>query len=69
MNILAVTFGKTQGYSIQNGIKRKIIMDDTTIQITFTKDDIAYLREKFDIEDKEDLYEAVWEMIGTYMEI
>ena len=44
-------------------------MDDVTIQITFTKDDIEHLRKKFDIEDKEDLYQAVWEMICTYMEM
>lgn len=44
-------------------------MKDTTIQMTFTEDDINYLREKFNIKDKEDLYEAVLEMINTYMEI
>lgn len=44
-------------------------MKDITIQITFTKDDITYLQEKFDIKDKEDLYQAVWEMINTYMEM
>lgn len=44
-------------------------MDDTTIKITFTRDDIECIQSKFDIEDKEDLYEAVWEMISTYMEM
>lgn len=44
-------------------------MKDTTIQITFTEDDITYLQEKFDIKDKEDLCQAVWEMINTYMEM
>lgn len=44
-------------------------MKDMTIQITFTEDDIDYLQEKFDIKDKEDLYQAVWEMINTYMEM
>ena len=44
-------------------------MSDTTIQMTFTEDDINYLKEKFDIKDKEDLYQAVWEMINTYMEM
>lgn len=44
-------------------------MEETTIQITFTIDDINYLKTKFDIDDKEDLYQAVWEMINTYMEM
>lgn len=44
-------------------------MKDVTIQITFTEDDIKILQEKFDIKDKEDLYQAVWEMINTYMEM
>ena len=44
-------------------------MGETTIQITFTEDDIDYLKTKFDIDDKEDLYEAVCEMINTYMEM
>lgn len=44
-------------------------MGEATIQITFTIDDINYLKTKFDIDDKEDLYRAVWEMINTYMEM
>lgn len=44
-------------------------MPETTIQFTFTEDDIKCLQEKFDIENKEDLYQAVWEMINTYMEM
>ena len=44
-------------------------MEETTIQITFTEDDINCLKTKFDIDDKEDLYRAVWEMINTYMEM
>lgn len=44
-------------------------MEETTIQITFTIDDINYLKTKFDIDDKEDLYQAVWEMINTYIEM
>ncbi len=44
-------------------------MEEMTIQITFTIDDINYLKTKFDIDDKEDLYQAVWEMINTYMEM
>ena len=39
------------------------------IQLTFTDDDIEYLKEKFDIENKEDLVEAVWECVSTYMEL
>ena len=31
-------------------------MEETTIQITFTIDDINYLKTKFDIDDQEDLY-------------
>ena len=44
-------------------------MQDTTIQITLTEDDIAALQTKFDIEDKEDIYQAIWEMINTYIEM
>ena len=44
-------------------------MGEATIQITFTIDDINYLKTKFDIDDQEDLYQAVWEMINTYMEM
>ena len=44
-------------------------MDEITLQITFTKEDIDEIKTKFDINDKEDLYQAVWEMIGTYMEM
>lgn len=40
-----------------------------TIQISFTEEDLAFLREKFDIFDSEDLYNAVWECISTYMEL
>ena len=37
--------------------------------MTFNEEDLNYIREKFEIENKEDLYNAVWEMINTYMEI
>lgn len=40
-----------------------------TIQISFTESDLVWLREKFDISDKVDLYNAVWECINTYMEL
>lgn len=39
------------------------------VQITFTMDDIEWMRQKFDIKDKEDLTAAVWECISTYMEL
>lgn len=38
-----------------------------SIQMTFTEDDIERMRRKFDIEDENDLYSAVWECISTYM--
>ena len=44
-------------------------MEETTIQIIFTIDDINYLKIKFDIDDKEAFYQALWEMINTYMEM
>lgn len=44
-------------------------MEEVILKITFTKDDINYIKTKFDIEEKEDLYKAVWEMINTYMEM
>ena len=40
-----------------------------TVQLTFLNDDIDWLREKFDIENKEDLTKAIWECISTYMEL
>lgn len=40
-----------------------------TITLNFTDEDIKYLKEKFDIENKEDLVSAVWECISTYMEL
>ena len=44
-------------------------MGDIELKFTFTEEDIKYIKTKFDIEDKEDLYNAVWEMISTYMEL
>jgi hypothetical protein len=45
-------------------------MGDTTIQITFTEDDIKALEEKCGtIEDKQDLYDAVIEAITTFLEL
>ncbi len=43
--------------------------DEMSIVITFSEEDLKYIGMKFDIEDKEDLYQAVWEMISTYMEM
>ena len=40
-----------------------------TILLNFDKDDIKWLRTKFDIKSKEDLVTAVWECITTYMEL
>lgn len=39
------------------------------IMLDFTEKEIDYLREKFEIADEEDLAEAVWQMIETYMEL
>jgi len=44
-------------------------MEEMTIQLTFTADELEYLREKFDINSKQDLIEAVYECISTYMEM
>lgn len=43
--------------------------EEMQIVMTFNEEDLNYIREKFEIENKEDLYNAVWEMINTYMEI
>lgn len=39
------------------------------ITMTFTEEDLDYLSQKFDIEDKQDLLDIVWECISTYMEM
>lgn len=44
-------------------------MEEMVITMTFTPEDLAYLREKFFIDDKQDLLDAVWECISTYMEL
>ena len=44
-------------------------MDEMTIQITFSSEELEYHRTKFDIENKEDLYAAVMECVSTYMEM
>jgi len=40
-----------------------------TIQITVSKEQLDWLRKKFDISNEEDLTDAVWECISTYMEL
>ena len=40
-----------------------------TVELTFSKEDIKCLRTKFDIDDKEDLIDAIMECITTYMEM
>ena len=37
------------------------------IVMTFSQHDLNLLRTKYDIEDKEDLYYAIWDMINTYI--
>lgn len=50
-------------------VRMKGSLDEMSIQITFTEDDLEWMCEKFDIEDETDLYNAVWECISTYMEM
>lgn len=40
-----------------------------TVSLYFSDDNLDYLREKFDIEDKEDLLQCIYECISTYMEL
>ena len=42
---------------------------EITLQMTFTEDDLKNMRTKFDIESKEDLYQALWECVNTYLEM
>ena len=45
-------------------------MQETTIQITFTEEDIEALESKCGtIENKQDLYDAVFEAITTFLEL
>ena len=44
-------------------------MKETTIILYFNEDYLEYLREKFDIENTEDLISAIYECIDTYMEM
>jgi hypothetical protein len=40
-----------------------------TVQLTFSDSELNWLREKFVIETDDDLIDAVWECISTYMEM
>lgn len=40
-----------------------------TIHLNFSRDDVEWMRQKFDLETKEDLVTAVVECITTYMEL
>ena len=40
-----------------------------TIKLSLLPDEVEWLRQKFTIEDKEDLVAAVWECVTTYMEL
>lgn len=40
-----------------------------TVQLSFSEEEINWLKSKFDINSKEDLASAVWECISTYMEL
>jgi len=40
-----------------------------TIQISFSEEEINWLKSKFVINSKDDLAGAVWECIITYMEL
>lgn len=39
------------------------------IKLKFDEDTLDYIKTKFDIDNEEDLSDAVWEMISTYMEM
>lgn len=40
-----------------------------TVSLYFNEDNLNYLREKFTIEDKQDLLDCIYECISTYMEL
>lgn len=39
------------------------------VTLVFSKNDIDYLREKFEINDVDDLKDAIFECVSTYMEM
>lgn len=43
--------------------------DSVNVNICMSQDYIEYMREKFDIENEDDLISAIWECISTYMEL
>lgn len=44
-------------------------LEGMTVTLNFSLDNLEYLRGKFKIEDKEDLLDAIYECISTYMEL
>ena len=56
-------------YGIRESRRTEAPLDEMSSQITFTKDDLERMCAKFDIANKEELYNAVWECINTYMEM
>lgn len=56
-------------YGVRESRRTEAPLDEMSIRITFTEDDLEYLRRKFDIDDETDLENAVWECISTYMEM
>lgn len=44
-------------------------MGNTELEIYFSKEDIEYIKQKFDIENEDDLRRAVYECVSTYMEL
>ena len=49
--------------------KRTRMQYPVKIEIEFDKDNIDWLREKFEIKTKADLYDVILECISTYMEM
>lgn len=43
--------------------------DEMTVTLNFDSDALDYLREKFEINDKSDLIDFIYECINTYMEM
>lgn len=58
--------GKSEDYE---AVKPLYDLEGMTITLNFSPDNLSYLREKFEIEDKEDLLDAIYECITTYMEL
>lgn len=53
-----------------NSAKRLYNMDGgITVTLHFDEDNIRYLQSKFDITNQEDLLNAIYECVDTYMEM